>query len=129
MLGITLISFSLHSKGEIGGIKFFAEIHFYEDILYQDYNYKFLVEGGNEKPGKWYGRALNHENGICSWILTADDELIVSSNIGSAFVDELDLKLKGSCTYDIPFLDGNFVEVGELADKGEHHEIQVFYPH
>ena len=74
---------------------------------------------------------------MCSWILTADDELIVRSNIRSArkdrpnatFVDELDLKLKGSGTHDVPFLDGPFVEVDELADKGEHHESQVFYPH
>ena len=24
---------------------------------------------------------------------------------------------------------GPFVEIDELADKGEHHETQVFYPH
>ena len=74
---------------------------------------------------------------MCSWILTADDELIVRSNIRSArkdrpnatFVDELDLKLKGSDTHDVPFLDGPFVKVDELADKGEHHETQAFYPH
>ena len=59
------------------------------------------------------------------------------SNIRSArndrpnatFVDELDLKLKRSGAYDVPFLDGSFVEVDKLADKGEHHETQVFYPH
>lgn len=125
------------AKGEIGDITLLTEFQFNEDILYQDYNYKFPVEGGNEKPGKWYGRALNHGDGMCSWILTADDELIVRSNIRSArkdrpnatFVDELDLKLKGSGTHDVPFLDGPFVEVDELADKGEHHETQVFYPH
>ena len=44
-------------------------------------------------------------------------------------MDELDLKLKGSGTHDVPFLEGPFVEVDELADKGEHHETQVFYPH
>jgi len=55
---------------------FLTEVQFNEDILYQDYNYNFPVEGGNEKPGKWYGRALNHGDGMCSWILTADDELI-----------------------------------------------------
>ncbi len=135
LLGIKLIFFSLHSKGEIGDINLLAEFHFYEDILYQDYNYKFPVEGGNEKPGKWYGRTLNHGDGMCSWVLTADDELIVCRNFGSPskdrpnaiVVDELDHKLKGSCTYDVQFLDGNFVEVYELADKGEHHETQVFY--
>jgi len=58
----------------------------------------------------------------------ADDELIARSNIRSARkdcpnatdVDELDLKLKGSGTYDVPHLDGPFVEVDELSDKGEH---------
>ena len=29
----------------------------------------------------------------------------------------------------MPFLDGPFVKVDELADNGEHHETQVFYPH
>jgi len=84
------------------------------------------------KPGKWYGRALNHGDGMCSWILT-----VVRSNIRStrkdrpnaAFVDELDLELKGSGTHDVSFLYGPFVEIDELADKGEHHETQVFYPH
>jgi len=74
---------------------------------------------------------------MCSWILTPDDKLIVRSNIRSArkdrpnatFVDELDLKLKGSSTNDIPLLDGPLVEVDKFADKGEHHETQVFYPH
>ena len=47
----------------------------------------------------------------------------------ATFVDELDLKLKGSGTHDVPFLEGPFVEVDELAHKGEHHETQVFYPH
>ena len=47
----------------------------------------------------------------------------------AAFVDELDLKLKGSGTHDDPFLEGPLVDVDELADKGEHHETQVFYPH
>jgi len=114
-----------------------TEFRFNEDILYQDYNYNFSVEGGNEKPSKWYGRALHHRDGACSWILTADNELIVRSNIRSArkdhpnatFVDELDIKLKGSGTNDVPFLDGPFVEGDKLADKGEDHETQVIYPH
>ena len=72
------------AKGEIGDITLLTEFQFNEDILYQDYNYKFPVEGGNEKPGKWYGRALNHGDGMCSWILTADDELMnsISSSRG-----------------------------------------------
>jgi len=86
---------------------------------------------------KLYGRALNHGDGMCSWILTADDEFIVCSNIRSAckdrpnatFVDDLDFKLKGSSTNDVPFLDGPLVEVDKLADNGEHHETQVFYRH
>jgi len=125
------------AKGEIGDIMLLTEFRFNEDILYQDYSYKFPVEGGNEKPCKWYGRALNHRDGMCSWILTADDELIVRSNIRSAhkdrpnatFVDELDLKLVGSRTNDVPLLDGPLVEVDKLADKGEHHETQVIYSH
>ncbi len=35
----------------------------------------------------------------------------------ATFVDEVDLKLKGSGTHDVPFLDGPLVEVDELADK------------
>ncbi len=44
----------------------------------------------------------------------------------ATFVDELDLKLKGSGTHYVPFLDGPIVEVDELADN---HDTQVFYPH
>jgi len=69
------------AKEEIGDITLLTEFCFNEDILYQDYNHKFPVEGGNEKPGKWYGRALNHGDGMCSWILTADDELVVRTII------------------------------------------------
>ena len=47
----------------------------------------------------------------------------------ATFVDELDLKLKGSGTYDVSFLDGPVVKIDELADNGEHHEAQVLYPH
>jgi len=74
---------------------------------------------------------------MCSWVLIADDELIVRSYIKSArkgrsnatFVNELDLKLKGSSNYDFPLLDELFVEVDKLTDKGEHHKTQVLYPH
>ena len=30
---------------------------------------------------------------------------------------------------DVPLLDGPLFEVNKFADKGEHHETQVFYPH
>ena len=53
------------------------------------------------KSGKWYGRALKNGDGMCSWVLIADDELIVRSYIKSArkgrsnatFVNELDLNI------------------------------------
>ncbi len=94
-------------------ITFFTQHNKTLQYSYQDYNYIFPVEFGNEKPGKWYGRALYHGDGVCSWILTADDELIVRSSIRSAhkdrpnasFVNELDVKLKGSSAYDVPLLD------------------------
>jgi len=122
------------AKGKIGDITLLTKFRFNEDILYQDYNYKFPVEGGNEKPVKWYGRALNHGNGMCSWILAADDELIVRSNIRSArkdrpnetFEDEFDLMLKGCSTNDVSVLDGPLVEVDKLADKRKHHELKYF---
>jgi len=53
----------------------------------------------------------------------------LTRTVPTTFVDELDLKLRGSDTHVVPFLDGSFIEVDELADKGEHHQTEVFYPH
>jgi len=64
------------AKGEVSNKTLFTEFRFNGDVLNQNNNYKFSVEGGHEKPGKWHGRALNHGEGMCSWILTADDECI-----------------------------------------------------
>ena len=71
--------------GDTGDITLLTEFKFNEDILYQDYNSKFPDQGGNEKLGKWYGRAPEFGDKMCSWILTDEtNELIVRSNIRHA---------------------------------------------
>ena len=72
------------AKGEIGDITLLTEFYFNEPVLYQQYDAKFPTEGGNEKLGRWYGRALDYGDKMCSWILTETDEIIVRSNIRHA---------------------------------------------
>ena len=54
------------AKGEIGDITLLTEFLFNEEVLYQEYDYKFPEQGGNEKKGYWYGRAPNHGDAMCS---------------------------------------------------------------
>ena len=81
---------------------------------------------------KWYGRAPNHGDKMCSWILNRGDELIVQSSIPSArgdrinttYVDEIETQqLKGSSKNDPIVRDLN-----ELVYQGGHHQTQDFYP-
>ena len=57
-------------KGEIGDITLLTTFNVNEDVLYQDYTSKFPEEGGNENIGQWYGRAKDHGDRMCIWILT-----------------------------------------------------------
>ena len=71
-------------KVEVGDITLLTEFHFNEDILYQEYDYKYHEKGGNDSLGQWYGRALNHDDKHFNWILTKGEYLIVQCNISSA---------------------------------------------
>ena len=121
------------AKGEFGDITLLTEFHFNEYILYQEYDYKYTEEGGNESLGKWYGRAPNRGVKMCNWIITKGNELVFQINIRSArgyqlnatYVDELEThQLKGrSKNYPIVH------DLNELAYQGYHHQAQVFNPH
>jgi hypothetical protein len=58
---------------------------FWDDVYYMEYEHDFPSEGGNEKKGKWLGRALEYGDKMCYWILTDDThQIIVRSMVRSA---------------------------------------------
>ena len=59
------------------------------EILYQEYDYKYTEEGGNDNLSKWYWLAPNYGDKMFSWIHTKGDELIFRSNIHSERGDQL----------------------------------------
>jgi len=59
--------------------------HFWDQVYYKDFEHGFPAEGGNEKKGRWMGRALDYGDKMCYYILTDDTEqLIVRSMVRSA---------------------------------------------
>lgn len=74
-----------HSDGFTPDISGLLKFKFWELVYYYDTTHSFPTEGGNEKLGRWMGRALDHGDGMCYWILTVDTkELIVRSMVRSA---------------------------------------------
>ena len=60
--------------GEVSDITLLTTFHFNEDIYYQNYAYQFPDSGGNERPGKWLGRALGVGDNSCSHVLDMETE-------------------------------------------------------
>ena len=73
------------SDGETPDITGLCEFTFWQKVLYADPAASFPQQGGNEKPGRWMGRATNYGDTMCYWILTEDtNELIVRSMVHDA---------------------------------------------
>ena len=64
-------------EGETPDISGLLQFQFWELVYYMDPTSSFPDTGGNEKLGRWLGRAKNHGDTMCSYILTTDTEEII----------------------------------------------------
>ena len=62
------------STGNTGDIAALCRFKFWDLVLYFDPSNKIPQEGGNERLGRWMGRAKNYGDGMCSWILPIGSE-------------------------------------------------------
>ncbi|CAB9529415.1 hypothetical protein SEMRO_2497_G329360.1 [Seminavis robusta] len=70
--------------GNTPDISGLLRFQFWELVYYKDPDHGFPSKGGNEKLGRWMGRALNYGDTMCYWILTQDTkQLIVRSMVRS----------------------------------------------
>ena len=73
------------STGETDDISFLLRFLFWQLVLFFDPSAKIPMEGGNERLGRWCGRAKGYGDGMCYWIYTDDtQELIVRSGVRCA---------------------------------------------
>ena len=73
------------STGQTGDISFLMRFLFWQLVLFFDPSSKIPMEGGNERLGRWCGRAKGYGDGMCYWIYTDDtQELIFRSGVRCA---------------------------------------------
>jgi hypothetical protein len=71
--------------GNTPDISGLCQFRWNELVYYQIHDPKFPTQGGNEKLGRWYGRAEDHGDTMCYWILNPEtDQLVVRSMVRSA---------------------------------------------
>jgi hypothetical protein len=76
----TPIEAAIGHTPDISGLLYFT---FWEDVYYYE------PTTGDEKLGKWLGRANNYGDQMCYWILTADtNQLIVHGTVRHASIDD-----------------------------------------
>ncbi|CAB9530120.1 unknown protein [Seminavis robusta] len=65
--------------GQTPDISNLIKFKFWDVVLYHEPTHKFPGQavGGNERLGRWLGRALDHGDGMCSWILTLETEQLI----------------------------------------------------
>lgn len=58
------------------------QFKFWDLVLFSDYTYAFPEKGGNERLGRWLGRAPEYGDSMCYWILNIETEqLLVRSTV------------------------------------------------
>ena len=71
--------------GETPDISALCQFKFWELVYYQKHNTNFPSQAGTEGLGRWMGRAMNHGDKMCYYILDDEtDEIIVRSMVRSA---------------------------------------------
>jgi hypothetical protein len=62
--------------GETPDISALLEHQFWDPVYFMRYDGKFPTKGGNEKLGRWLGRAHNYGDKMCYWILDEDTKML-----------------------------------------------------
>jgi hypothetical protein len=73
------------SDGDTPDISGLLLFKFWEKVYFENPTHSFPEIGGNEKLGRWLGRARSYGDKMCYWILDAETEqLLVRSGVRSA---------------------------------------------
>ena len=122
--------------GEVGDITLLTTFHFNEDVYYQNYAYQFPDSGGNERPGKWLGRAIGVGDNSCSNVLdTETEQLLVRSNLRSARTATIPnasytipLRIQGSQTVECPLININGNDITDAESQQNFEKILKMEP-
>ena len=108
--------------GETPDISALCQFKFWELVYYKKYNNGFPEQAGNEGLGRWIGRAPNHGDKMCYYILdTTSEEIVVRSMVRTA--EDTNRPNQGLATEQAE----NEQETAETRNRGDNFPIITYY--